>query len=220
LRILARARKHNCNTMNKFIDTVIFDLGGVLIDWNPRYVYRKIFRTEEEVEWFLENVTTSEWNENQDAGYPLHKATEELIAKHPEWEPQIKAYYGRWLEMLGDSIHETVDILNGLKKNGKYKLYALTNWSAETFPHALERFEFFKLFDGVLVSGEEKMRKPFPEFYQRLLNKFNIEPSRALFIDDSLRNVKAAEAVGIKSIAFQSPDKLRMDLRALDITFE
>lgn len=220
MRILARARKHNCNTMNKFIDTVIFDLGGVLIDWNPRYVYRKIFRTEEEVEWFLENVTTSEWNENQDAGYPLHKATEELIAKHPEWEPQIKAYYGRWLEMLGDSIHETVDILNGLKKNGKYKLYALTNWSAETFPHALERFEFFKLFDGVLVSGEEKMRKPFPEFYQRLLNKFNIEPSRALFIDDSLRNVKAAEAVGIKSIAFQSPDKLRMDLRALDITFE
>jgi 2-haloacid dehalogenase len=220
LRILARARKHNCNTMNKFIDTVIFDLGGVLIDWNPRYVYRKIFRTEEEVEWFLENVTTSEWNENQDAGYPLHKATEELIAKHPEWEPQIKAYYGRWLEMLGDSIHETVDILNGLKKNGKYKLYALTNWSAETFPHALERFEFFKLFDGVLVSGEEKMRKPFPEFYQRLLNKFNIEPSRALFIDDSLRNVKAAEAVGIKSIAFQSPDKLRMDLRALNITFE
>jgi 2-haloacid dehalogenase len=107
-----------------------------------------------------------------------------------------------------------------LKKTGKYKLYALTNWSAETFPHALERFEFFKLFDGVLVSGEEKMRKPSPEFYQRLLNKFSIEPSRALFIDDSLRNVKAAEGVGIKSITFQSPDKLRMDLRALNITFE
>lgn len=218
--MLVRIRKHNCNTMSKFIDTVIFDLGGVLIDWNPRYVYRKIFRTEEEMEWFLENVTTPEWNENQDAGYPLHKATEELIAKHPEWEPQIKAYYGRWLEMLGDSIHETVEILQGLKKTGKYKLYALTNWSAETFPHALERFEFFKLFDGVLVSGEEKMRKPSPEFYQRLLNKFSIEPSRALFIDDSLRNVKAAEGVGIKSITFQSPDNLRMDLRALNITFE
>jgi 2-haloacid dehalogenase len=218
--MLVCARKHNCNTMSKFIDTVIFDLGGVLIDWNPRYVYRKIFRTEEEVEWFLENVTTPEWNENQDAGYPLHKATEELIAKHPEWEPQIKAYYGRWLEMLGDSIHETVEILQGLKKTGKYKLFALTNWSAETFPHALERFEFFKLFDGVVVSGEEKMRKPSPEFYQRLLNKFNIEPSRALFIDDSLRNVKAAEGLGIKSIAFRSPDKLRMDLRALKITFE
>jgi 2-haloacid dehalogenase len=218
--MLVRARKRNCNTMSKSIDTVIFDLGGVLIDWNPRYVYRKIFRTEEEVEWFLENVTTPEWNENQDAGYPLHKATEELVAKHPEWEPQIKAYYSRWLEMLGDSIHETVEILQGLKKTGKYKLYALTNWSAETFPHALERFEFFKLFDGVLVSGEEKMRKPFPEFYQRLLNKFNIEQSRALFIDDSLRNVDAAERVGIKSIAFQSPAKLKTDLRALGITFE
>jgi 2-haloacid dehalogenase len=206
--------------MNKSIDTIIFDLGGVLIDWNPRYVYRKIFKTEQEVDWFLENVTTSEWNENQDAGYPLHKATEELIAKHPEWEPEIKAYYGRWLEMLGDSIHETVNILQGLKKTGRYKLYALTNWSAETFPHALERFEFFKLFDGVLVSGEEKMRKPFPEFYRRLLNKFKVEPSQALFIDDSLRNVKAAEEVGINSIVFQSPEKLRRDLRALNIMFE
>jgi len=206
--------------MSKSIDTIIFDLGGVLIDWNPRYVYRKIFKTEEEVEWFLKNVTTSEWNENQDAGYPLHKATAELISKHPEWEPEIKAYYGRWLEMLGDSIHETVEILEGLKKTGRYRLYALTNWSAETFPHALERFEFFKLFDGVLVSGEEKMRKPFPEFYQRLLKKFNIEPSAALFIDDSSRNVKAAQEVGINSIVFQSPGKLRQDLRTLNIMFE
>ena len=130
--------------MNKSFDTIIFDLGGVLIDWNPRYVYRKFFKTEEEVEWFLENVATSEWNENQDAGYPLHKATEELIAKHPKWEPEIKAYYSRWLEMLGEQIHETVEILHKLKQAGKYKLYALTNWSGETFPHALQRFEFFK----------------------------------------------------------------------------
>jgi 2-haloacid dehalogenase len=206
--------------MSRSIDTIIFDLGGVLIDWNPRYVYRKIFKTEAEVEWFLENVTTSDWNENQDAGYPLHKATEELIAKHPEWEPEIKAYYGRWLEMLGDSIHETVEILRGLRKADRYKLYALTNWSAETFPHALERFEFFKLFDGVLVSGEEKTRKPFPEFYRRLLSKFNIEPSQALFIDDSMRNVKAAEEIGIKSIVFQSSDKLKKDLTALNIMFD
>ncbi len=206
--------------MNKSIDAIIFDLGGVLIDWNPRYVYRKIFKTEEEVEWFLENVTTSEWNENQDAGYPLHKATEELIAKHPEWEPEIKAYYGRWIEMLGDAIHETVQILQGLKQTGKYKLYALTNWSAETFPHALERFEFFKLFDGVVVSGEEKMRKPFPEFYQRLLNKFDLKPFEVLFIDDNLRNVEAAGKIGIKSILFQSPEQLKMDLRILNIMFE
>ena len=111
------------------INTIIFDLGGVLIDWNPRYMYRNIFKTEDEMEWFLENVTTSEWNENQDAGYPLHKATEELVAKHPEWSEEIRAYYGRWIEMLGEALHETVEIFHELKQNGNYKLYALTNWS-------------------------------------------------------------------------------------------
>src|SRR5213075_1806184 len=130
--------------MAQSVNAIIFDLGGVLIDWNPRYVYRQIFKTEEEVEWFLENVTSLEWNENQDAGYPIHKATEELIAKHPGWEPEIKAYYGRWLEMLGNSIHETVEIFRQLKESGNYKLYALTNWSAELFPYARERFEFLK----------------------------------------------------------------------------
>ena len=199
------------------INAIIFDLGGVLIDWNPRYVYRQIFKTEKEVEWFLENITTLDWNENQDAGYPLHKATEELIAKHPEWEPEIKAYYGRWLEMLGEAIHETVEIFRQLKENGTYKLYALTNWSGETFPLARERFEFLKWFDGIVVSGEEKMRKPSPEFYQRLLDRFTINPPNALFIDDNLRNVKAAEAVGMQAIRFTSPAELRKALQELHV---
>ena len=199
--------------MANSFDTIIFDLGGVLIDWNPRYVYRKIFKTEEEVDWFLQNVATAEWNENQDAGYPLHKATEELIAKHPEWEPEIKAYYGRWLEMLGEDIHDTVGILRQLKETGMYKLYALTNWSAETFPHALERFEFFKLFDGVVVSGQEKMRKPSAEFYNILVDRYHINPEKTIFIDDSLRNVKGAEAVGITGIQFHNPSQLRDELR-------
>jgi len=199
--------------MTNSIDTIIFDLGGVLIDWNPRYVYRKIFKTENEIDWFLENVTTAEWNENQDAGYPLHKATQELIAKHPEWEPEIKAYYGRWLEMLGDDIHETVEILHKLKQTGKYKLYALTNWSAETFPRALERFEFFKVFDGVVVSGQEKMRKPSAEFYKILIDRYHLDPHKTIFIDDSLRNVKGAEAVGITGIHFHNPPQLRDELR-------
>jgi 2-haloacid dehalogenase len=203
--------------MNRSIDTIIFDLGGVLIDWNPRYVYRKIFKTEEETEWFLENVATSEWNENQDAGYPLHKATQELIAKHPEWEPEIKAYYGRWLEMLGDQIHETVEILRQLKQAGKYKLYALTNWSAETFPHALERFEFFKLFEGVVVSGEEKMRKPSPEFYKIIIDRYHLDPLTTIFIDDSLRNVTGAEALGITGIHFHNPSQLKEELQKLGI---
>jgi len=203
--------------MNRSIDTIIFDLGGVLIDWNPRYVYRKIFKTEEEVEWFLENVTTTEWNENQDAGYPLHKATNELIAKHPKWEPEIKAYYGRWLEMLGDQIHETVEILQQLKQTGKYKLYALTNWSAETFPHALDRFGFFKIFEGVVVSGEEKMKKPSSEFYKIIIDRYHLDPSTTIFIDDSLRNVKGAETIGITGIHFHNPSQLKGELQTLGV---
>ena len=203
--------------MRRYIDTIIFDLGGVLIDWNPLYVYRKIFKTEEEIEWFLKNVTTNEWNENQDAGYPLHKATEELIAKHPEWKSEIKAYYGRWLEMLGDQIHETVEILHQLKKTGKYKLYALTNWSAETFPHALERFDFFKLFDGVVVSGEEKMRKPSAAFYKIIIDRYHLDASKTIFIDDSVRNVKGAEAVGINGIHFHNPSQLKEELQRIGI---
>jgi len=198
--------------MSAKINTIIFDLGAVLIDWNPRYMYRKIFKSEEEMEWFLENITTGDWNENQDAGYPLHKATEELIAKHPEWESQIRNYYGRWIEMLGEQIHETVEILAELRKDKALKIYALTNWSAETFPKALERFDFLHWFDGIVVSGEEKTRKPFAEFYQILLNRYNIDPTRALLIDDNLRNIKGAEAIGINGIHFITAKQLRADL--------
>jgi len=198
--------------MKKEIRAIIFDLGGVLIDWNPRYVYRQIFKSEEEVEWFLQNVTTMHWNEQQDEGYPLHKATEELIAKHPDWEPEIKAYYGRWIEMLGDAIHDTVEIFRQLKQTGKYKLYALTNWSAELFPHARERFDFLKWFDGIVVSGEEKLRKPFPEFYQLVLNRYQLSPEVTIFIDDSVRNVNAANAAGMDGIIFQSAAELKEEL--------
>jgi len=194
------------------INTVIFDLGGVLIDWNPRYVYRTIFKTEEEIDWFFENVATHDWNENQDAGYPIAKATEELVAQHPEWEKEIKAYYGRWTEMLGGPIRGTVDIFRQLKDIPGLKTYALTNWSAETFHIALDRYDFLHWFDGRVVSGEEKTRKPFQDFYQRLLDRYNVNPSQALFIDDNLRNVKAAEALGIKGIHFHDPAQLKKEL--------
>ncbi|HET9745919.1 MAG TPA: HAD family phosphatase [Chitinophagaceae bacterium] len=199
------------------INTVIFDLGGVLIDWNPRYVYRTIFKTEEEIDWFFENVATHDWNENQDAGYPIAQATEELVAQHPEWEPQIRAYYGRWEEMLGGPIHETVEIFKELKQLPGLKTYALTNWSAETFHIALERYDFLHWFDGRLVSGEEKTRKPFPEFYQKLVDKFSIDPSKALFIDDSLRNIKGAEAFGIRGVHYDNPVHLRAELKRIGI---
>lgn len=197
------------------INTVIFDLGGVLIDWNPRYVYRTIFKTEEEIDWFFENVATHDWNENQDAGYPIAKATEELVAQHPEWEKEIKAYYGRWTEMLGGPIHETVELFRKMKEIPGLKTYALTNWSSETFHIALERYDFLHWFDGRVVSGEERTRKPFPDFYQRLLDRYNVDPSQALFIDDNLRNVKAAEELGIKGIQFTTPGKLAEQLKEL-----
>lgn len=203
--------------MSSRINTIIFDLGAVLIDWNPRYMYRKIFKTEEEIEWFLENIATGDWNENQDAGYPLHKATEELIAKHPEWQNEIAAYYERWIEMLGEQIHETVAILATLRKNAAYKIYALTNWSAETFPKALERFEFLQWFDGIVVSGAEKTRKPFADFYKILLDRYNIDPTKSLLIDDNLRNIKGAEAMGINGILFSNAENLREELKAYGI---
>ncbi|MEO5999646.1 MAG: HAD family phosphatase [Chitinophagaceae bacterium] len=199
--------------MNEKIKTVIFDLGGVLIDWNPKYVYSKVFDNEEKMNWFFENICTSDWNEKQDAGRSLQEATEELVVLYPEYEKEIRAYYGRWEEMLGGAIHETVEILQSLKASGKFKLYALTNWSAETFPVALQRFDFLKWFEGIVMSGEERTRKPFAEIYQTLLDRFNVNADEAFFIDDSIRNILGAEAVGIKGIHFQSPDQLAQELQ-------
>lgn len=195
------------------ISAIIFDLGGVLIDWNPDYVFDKVFGDKEKKKYFFANICTSEWNEEQDAGRSLKEATELLVNRHPEWKEYIEAYYGRWEEMLGGEIPETVEILRQLKEQNKYKLYALTNWSAELFPIALQRYEFLHWFDGRVVSGEEKMRKPFPEFYRVLLNRYNLQPHETVFIDDNLRNVKAAEAIGIRGIHFQSPQALKEALQ-------
>ncbi|MBA2761145.1 MAG: HAD family phosphatase [Segetibacter sp.] len=198
--------------MSASIKAFIWDLGNVLIDWNPRYIYDKLIEDDNQRTHFFQNICTMEWNEEQDAGYPIKQATEELVARHPEWKEHIEAYYGRWEEMLGGPITGTVEILRQLKQSGKYKLYALTNWSHELFPVALQRYEFLHWFDGRIVSGEEKMRKPQPEFYRVLLDRFNIEPHTALFIDDNLRNVNAADALGIQTIHFHSPQQLKDEL--------
>ena len=199
------------------INTIIFDLGGVLIDWKPQYLYRKIFKTEEEVEWFLQNICTSDWNERQDEGFPIASATEELAKHYPEWEKEIKAYYGRWEEMLGGPIEESVEIFKKLKQNSDLKFYALTNWSAELFPIALQRFDFLHWFDGRIVSGEEKTRKPFPEFYQKLIDRFHIDISTAIFIDDNLRNIDSAQEFGLKSIHFKNPTLLSEELKKINL---
>jgi 2-haloacid dehalogenase len=199
------------------ITTIIFDLGAVLIDWNPRYMYRTIFSDEAEMEKFLAAVTTSDWNEEQDAGRPLHEGTEILIRKFPEHEENIRAFYSRWHEMLGEAFHDTVETFRQLKESGKYKLYALTNWSAETFPVALARFEFLNWFDGIVVSGAEKMRKPTPEFYHILLNRYHVKADEALFIDDNYRNILAAEKIGINCIHFTSAEQLKEELSGLNL---
>lgn len=194
------------------VNTIIFDLGGVLIDWNPRYLYRKIFKTEEEVEWFLKNICTSEWNEQQDAGRSFAEATKELVTKFPEHEPAIRAWYDRWQETINGPILGTVEILQAIRDSKEHRLYALTNWSAESFPWAFDNFDFLKWFEGIVVSGVEKTRKPFPEFYRILLDRYNINPADAIFIDDSHRNVVGGEMLGIQGIHFQSPEQLKAEL--------
>lgn len=203
--------------MQAKFDTIIFDLGAVLIDWNPRYLYRKIFNTEEEIDWFLHNICTPEWNEEQDAGRSFEEATELLVKQHPDYEHAIRAWYGRWQETIQGSIPETVDIFREIKNKNGHRLYALTNWSEETFPWALERFDFLQWFDGIVVSGVEKTRKPFPEFYQILFDRYQVDPNKAVFIDDNVRNVVAGKALGMEVIHFTSPQELQISLKKLGV---
>ena len=200
------------------INTIIFDLGGVLIDWNPRYVFDdNYFDSEEKRNYFFESVCTNDWNEEQDAGRSIVEATQILVQQFPDWEQPIRDYYGRWTDMLKAPIPETVELFRELKKSKRYKIYALTNWQTGLFDIALVRYNFLHWFDGRVVSGEEKTRKPFPEFYQRLLDRYSVKPVEALFIDDNLRNVKAAEELGIKSIHFHSPAQLEEELNRLKL---
>jgi 2-haloacid dehalogenase len=198
--------------------TIIFDLGGVLIDWNPEYLYLDIFGGDRvKMNAFFELVCTMDWNENQDAGYPLAQATEDRIALFPEYEILIKKYYGQWEEMLGEAISGSVQVLKKLIENPNFRVVALTNWSAETFPVALKRFDFLHWFEGIVVSGTEKTRKPYSEIYQITLDRFNIDPSEALFIDDNLRNIKGAKTLGINGIHFSTPEELIKDLNNFKI---
>ncbi|MDA8644778.1 HAD family phosphatase [Flavobacteriaceae bacterium] len=195
------------------IKNIIFDLGGVLVDWNPDYVFLNEFGgNRKTMQTFYDEVCTFDWNENQDAGYPLAQATEERVALFPEYEALIRMYYGRWEEMLGGPIEGTVALLKKLVHHPDFGVWALTNWSAETFPIALQRFDFLHWFEGIVVSGTEKTRKPFPEIYQTTLQRFNLEATSSLFIDDNARNIKAAAALGIQTIHFKNPDQLKADL--------
>ena len=197
--------------------TIIFDLGGVLVDWNPEYVFLNEFKGDrKKMNWFFENICTNEWNEQQDKGELISKATEERIKLFPKYKSLIKMYYEKWEYMLKGEIIESVVILKKLKKM-KFNLIALTNWSAETFPVALKRFKFLKLFSGIVVSGEIQMLKPFPEIYNHTLKKYDLNPSECIFIDDRPVNVLGAKKCGIDGIIFETPLQLIKSLKKFEI---
>lgn len=197
------------------IKNIVFDLGGVLVDWDPRYLYRKIFESEEEVDFFLNNICTYRWNLEQDRGRTLAAATQERIEKFPEYPEEIKAYYGRWDEMLNGAFPENVKLLNELLNDSRWGVYALTNWSRETFPIAQKLFPFFDRFHGVVMSGEERVIKPDPEIYKILLERYDLNPAESVFIDDRMENVKGAIEMGMKGIHFTPGTNLRAELNSL-----
>lgn len=197
-------------------DTIIFDFGSVLVDWDPHRMLDAYFGSREKAEWFIKNVCTSEWNSQMDAGKPFAQGIAELSAVYPEWKEAIQAYYERWIDMMGDEIPGMRGLLTELKARG-YKLLGLTNWSAETFCLVRHKYPIFDILDGMLVSGEEHMLKPAPEFFQRLLDRYGAGASSSLFIDDNAANVAGAAAFGIPALQFTNSEVLRKDLASRGI---
>lgn len=189
-------------------DTVVFDLGGVLIDWNPRHLYRKLFAREDAMEEFLAEICTGAWNVEQDRGRPFAEATALLVERHPHHRAMIEAYFDRWTEMLNGPIHGTVAVLEELHGRG-VPLFALTNWSAETWPLAQPSFPFLQRFRGILVSGQVGMIKPDPAIFRRLMEQFALRADRCVFIDDSPANARAAAECGFHAHHFRGPEALR-----------
>lgn len=193
------------------IKAVVFDLGGVLLDWNPRYLYRDVIQDDTKMEYFLSTVCTDDWNLSLDKGRTWADARAEIVTRFPEHMDMIDMYWDRWLDMFTGPIHESVDILMDLKRRG-YPLYALSNWNDVKFQVALQEFPFLRLFDGRIVSGDVKLVKPDPAIYQLLLDTYKLNPREIVFIDDRAINVEAARGQGIESIQFISPAQLERDL--------
>ena len=198
-------------------DAVVFDLGGVLIEWDPRHLYRKLFPGDEAaMEQFLAEVCTHDWNRCQDAGRSFAEGARLLKAEHPDKAELIDAYGARFDEMMAGAIDGAVEILAELRERDT-PLYGLTNFSAETYPPAFERFGFLRWFRGILVSGEVKLIKPDPRIYKMLIERFGLDPRRTVYIDDIEANVAAARPFGIHAIHFTTPAALREELVALGL---
>ena len=198
-------------------DIVVFDLGGVLIDWDPRHLYRKLFAGDDAaMEHFLANICTHEWNRCQDAGRSFADGARLLKAAHPDRAELIDSYFARFDEMMPGPIAGSVEILAELRDRG-VPLYGLTNFSAETYPATFERFGFLRWLRGILVSGEVGVIKPDPRIFELLIERFAIDPRRAVYIDDVSANVTAARPFGIHAIHFTTPAALRSELAALGL---
>lgn len=198
------------------IEAVVFDLGGVLVDWDPAHLYRKLIPDTKEMELFLTTVCNLEWNAHQDRGRSLSEGTAELVAQFPEQANLIEAYYGRWEEMVPGQFDGSVALLAELRGAG-FRLFALSNWSSETFPTVRHRFSFLEWFEDIVISGEVGIVKPDPDIYELAKTRFQVDPPLTLFIDDSTANVKAAEAAGFLVYHFQTPAGLEDELDRLGL---
>jgi 2-haloacid dehalogenase len=199
------------------IKAIIFDFGGVLLEWNPRHLYRRFFPDQPEaMEEFLAEINFAEWNAQQDKGRPFEQAVAELSAQFPHHRELIKAYHEYWEESIVGPISGTVAIATRLKEKG-YSLYGLSNWSAETYPIVKGKYDFFDLFDEIILSGEVGLIKPDPGIFRLMLERIQRPASECLFIDDSLANIRQAEELGYQVIHFQTPERLEDSLRDLNI---
>lgn len=200
--------------MENSIKNILFDLGNVLIKWDPATIFEHALGGDRaKAEWIINNICTLEWHSNQDAGFPIKKAVKNLCAQHPEYAQLIPLYYNNWETSIIGPITGTVDILQSLHNNKRQRIFALTNWSAELFPPDLERYYFLEWFEDIIVSGKLKIRKPNPEIFYHFLKKHHLKAEETLFIDDSLDNIVAAEALGFKTIHFNSPKQLHSTLK-------
>ena len=203
--------------MSSHIKAIIFDFGNVLLEWNPRYVYQKYFPNDPDgMEDFLEEVDFMNWNAQQDKGRSFAEGVAVLSEKFPHYAQLIRAYHDNWIDSIGTSYTGTVKIMKQLKQAG-YPIYGLSNWSAETFPYAREKYDFFDLLDDMVISGEVGHIKPDPEIFQILLEKIRRPAQECLFIDDSLSNINQAQKMGFATIHFQSSEQLATVLHDLKI---
>lgn len=196
--------------------TVVFDVGNVLLRWDPRNLYRKMFTDEAKMEWFLSSVCTNQWNLEQDRGRSWEEAVDLLIADHPDHAEPIRAFHERWEETVSGVIDENVALLARLREAGVPN-YCITNFSSPKFALSQDRYPFLSQFDGIIVSGDERLLKPQPEIYDLLLDRYGLSAADCVFIDDSNANVEGARAVGMHAIHFLEPMDLTAELRRYGI---